>query len=138
MDRRFLFSGVGRSRACRKEKHASGGRLLPHLQAAAYPPPAAAAGPADGGEAAAPPRGRGLEGFASRHLKLSAAVCELVEDFGLVGFGAVAVEDSRSGRRVLVSQLAPERATYSADSLYSPPLYSRGALNTLHNTVFPP
>jgi len=27
---------------------------------------------------------------------------------------------------------------YSADSLYSYPLYSRGALNTLHSTVFPP
>ena len=27
---------------------------------------------------------------------------------------------------------------YSADSLYSSPLYSRGALKTLHSTVFPP
>ena len=60
-------------------------------------------------------------------MKLSAAICELVEDFGLVGFGAVAVDDSRSGIRVLVSQLAPERATYSAVfirvQLYSYPLY---------------
>ena len=52
---------------------------------------------------------------------------------------------ARSGMRVLVSQLAPERAAYSAVltriplySLYSSPLSSRGVLNTLHNTVFPP
>ena len=46
--------------------------------------------------------------------------------------------EPRSRIRSLVLQLAPERATYSAGSLYSPPLYSRGALNTLHNTAFPP
>ncbi|EOD22059.1 hypothetical protein EMIHUDRAFT_74692 [Emiliania huxleyi CCMP1516] len=46
---------------------------------------------------------RGLEGFAARHLKLSAAICELVEDFGLVGFGAVAVDDSETMARALRS-----------------------------------
>ena len=49
----------------------------------------------------------------------------------------------RSGIRIHVSQPALEKKTYSAVftriqlySLYSSPLYSRGAPNTLHTTVF--
>ena len=98
MSRKCLGSVSEESRKCLGSVY----RLLPHLQAAAYPPPAATAGPADSGEAAAPRR-RGLEGFAARHLKLSAAICELVDDFGLVGFGAVAVDDSETMARALRS-----------------------------------
>ena len=98
MSRKCLGSVSEESRKCLGSVY----RLLPHLQAAADPPPAATAGPADSGEAAAPRR-RGLEGFAARHLKLSAAICELVEDFGLVGFGAVAVDDSETMARALRS-----------------------------------
>ena len=52
----------------------------------------------------------------------------------------------RSGRRILVFQLALERTwacaplystAFKLCSLYSPPSCSRGALKTLHNTVFP-
>jgi len=41
--------------------------------------------------------------FAKKHLKLSAAICELISDFSLVGFGAVCVTDSESMAAALKS-----------------------------------
>ena len=47
-------------------------------------------------------------------------------------------DQPRSGIRVHVPQPAPERTRIPLYSLDSSPLYSLGALNTLHNNVFPP
>ena len=46
--------------------------------------------------------------------------------------------EPRSGIRTHVPQQAPERTRTHCIQLYSYPLSSRGALNTLRKTVFPP
>ena len=46
--------------------------------------------------------------------------------------------EPRSGTRTYLPQRAPERTRVHCIPLYSYPLSSRGALNTLRNTVFPP
>lgn len=44
---------------------------------------------------------RGLSAFAAKHMRLSEAICELIDDFGLVGFGAIAISDSETVARAL-------------------------------------
>ena len=65
--------------------------------------------------------------------------------FATVDQFALEVHLPRSGMRTLVSQPAPERTriplyspVFRCIPLYSSPLCSRGALNTLQTTVFPP
>ena len=43
----------------------------------------------------------GQDPFAKRHRKLSAAVADIIEDFGLVAFQPLAIEDKDSVERVL-------------------------------------
>ena len=43
----------------------------------------------------------GDSAFARKHVKLSAAICELVDDFGLVSFGTVNISDRESIARAL-------------------------------------
>ena len=40
--------------------------------------------------------GEGCAAFARKHARLSAAICELVDDFGLVQFGAIAISDKET------------------------------------------
>ncbi len=105
-----------------------------------------------GGEAL-PLVGRTPKAWAPLLLGLRTGFCGSLTSFSSWNQAVVALlvthskwrEAERSGIRVFVSELAPERATYSAVltrsplySLSSYPLHSRGALNTLHSPVFPP
>ena len=82
-------------------------RLLPYMREAAWRDGGVSSstrdaedGP-DGGASRA--TSRGLSAFASKYMKLSEAICELVDDFGLVGFGAIAISDSETVARALRS-----------------------------------
>jgi hypothetical protein len=105
-----------------------------------------------GGEAL-PLVGRTPKAWAPLLLGLRTGFCGSLTSFSSWNQAVVALlvthskwrEAERSGIRVFVSELALERATYSAVltrsplySLSSYPLHSRGALKTLHNTAFPP